>query len=673
MNNTGSVDTIPVPQALAFDGTNLYVSDAIDRRVLVFSPGDVLMLPRSILNAGSEITRQEGFVVLSGSAVANDTVTITIAGTAYKYTIKSGDTLPSVVTGLINTINSGAGDPNVIALTGAIPNTVFLDSKGTNNAFDAISLTATSSNTANLQTAASGAYLTGGNAGTTAAGGLIEINYTPPANGRGLSDTAVSADPNAAIPANETNNLPVVLGSTSSCTGCSTQVYIDGYTAPLFRISPNQIIAQVPFEYLDRSSSSVYIRTVHSDGGITVTNALPLTLAPANPGLFSAAGTVPRPALQPMHAAGNPSTAIDISGTVQAGDVAKITINGRSYTYTVQSSDSLSGIVNGLVSAINNAPDPQVIASAGAAFNRVVLTARQAGAVGSGIPVSASVTAASGKSSAGIVITAYTSATCCTTSGTGLITTSNPAQPNETITLYATGLGAISDSNGNFLAPATAAPYNGPQPNSARNSVSATVNGTTGQVVNAGLATGAIGVYAVQIIIPSNATANAQTPVFIAQNAFISNTVTIPVGASAISGAAIAASPNPIPVAAGQTFGTTTISWNSSASGVQVRVGSPSGALFASGGSTGSQQTDNWVTEGMVFYLQNASSGDPTSAANTLGTVTVHLTVSSGGGGGGGGGGTGATPGVTFTATPNPIQVLTGTSFGETTINWSVP
>ncbi len=677
VDNTGSVDTTPVPQALAYDGTNLYVSDAYDRRVLVFTPGDVLMLPRSVLNAGSEITRQQGFVNLTGSAVANDSVTITIAGTDYKYTIKSGDNLATVTTGLINVINSsnsGAGDPNAIALTGAIANTVFLDSKSTTNAFDAVSLAATASNTANIQVNASGGYLTGGNAGTAAAGALIEINYTPPANGRGLSDTAVSADPNSAIPANESNPLPTALGSGTVCAGCSTQVYIDGYAAPIFRVSSTQVIAQVPFEYQDRSSSSVYVRTVHSDGTVTVTSALPVILAPANPGLFSAAGTIPRPALQPMHQAGNPSAVISIDGTVQAGDVPKITINSRSYTYTVLASDSLESIVNGLVTAINNGKDPQVVASAGGAFNRVVLTARQAGGAGSGIPISGTVTAASGQSSAGITVTAYTSATCCITSGTGPVTTANPAQPNETITLYATGLGALQDPNGNALAPATASPYNGPQPNSPTNTVSATVNGSTGQVVTAGLAAGGVGVYAVQVILPSSLTANAQTPVYIAQNAFVSNTVTIPVGASAISGSVISASPNPIPVAAGQTLGTTTISWNSTSTSVQVRIGSPSGGLFAIGSGTGSAQTGNWVTDGMVFYLQDATSSNPTAASSTLGTVTIHLTLSTSGGGGSGGGGTGsASPGVTFNATPNPIQVPIGTPFGETTINWNVP
>ena len=88
------------------------------------------------------------------------------------------------------------------------------------------------------------------------------------------------------------------------------------------------------------------------------------------------------------------------------------------------------------------------------------------------------------------------------------------------------------------------------------------------------------------------------------------------------------ASPNPIPVGAGQN-GVTTISWNApGAAAVQIFVNAPGGPLFAEGINNGSMKTGSWVSDGMVFYLQNATSGDPTSAANTLATVTVNLSVS---------------------------------------------
>ncbi|MBV8834798.1 MAG: hypothetical protein JO108_36860, partial [Acidobacteriaceae bacterium] len=43
IDNTGAVDTLPSPMSLAWDGQNLYVSDPYNRRVEVFSPGDVAL------------------------------------------------------------------------------------------------------------------------------------------------------------------------------------------------------------------------------------------------------------------------------------------------------------------------------------------------------------------------------------------------------------------------------------------------------------------------------------------------------------------------------------------------------------------------------------------------------------------------------------------------------
>jgi hypothetical protein len=62
----------------------------------------------------------------------------------------------------------------------------------------------------------------------------------------------------------------------------------------------------------------------------------------------------------------------------------------------------------------------------------------------------------------------------------------------------------------------------------------------------------------------------------------------------------------------------TTIFWFAPVPNVQVRIGIAGGALFAKGQSVGTATTGNWVKPGMVFYLQDASSGDPTSPNHTL-------------------------------------------------------
>jgi hypothetical protein len=135
--------------------------------------------------------------------------------------------------------------------------------------------------------------------------------------------------------------------------------------------------------------------------------------------------------------------------------------------------------------------------------------------------------------------------------------------------------------------------------------------------------------------------------------AFPANSATllvIPVSAAAT----ITANPNPIPVAAGATVGQTTISWNApGSSSVEVHIGSATGDLFGGGGSTGSAQTGEWVTNGMVFVLVDATSHA------TLANTTVTL---------GSSGGT-----ATITANPNPIQVSAGVLAGQTTISWNAP
>ena len=88
----------------------------------------------------------------------------------------------------------------------------------------------------------------------------------------------------------------------------------------------------------------------------------------------------------------------------------------------------------------------------------------------------------------------------------------------------------------------------------------------------------------------------------------------------------LTASPNPIPVTGAAVLGMTTINWMAlGAEAVEVRIGSPNGALFVGGGSRGSAQTGLWVPDGMTFYLQDISGGKPLTEENTLATVVVRL------------------------------------------------
>jgi len=111
-------------------------------------------------------------------------------------------------------------------------------------------------------------------------------------------------------------------------------------------------------------------------------------------------------------------------------------------------------------------------------------------------------------------------------------------------------------------------------------------------------------------------------------NDFVGNTCVTSINAPcpSIGSSTLTANPNPIPVTGAAVLGMTTISWMAPGTeAVEVRIGSPNGALFAGGNSRGSAQTGLWVPEGMTFYLQDISGGKPLTAENTLATVVVRL------------------------------------------------
>jgi len=91
--------------------------------------------------------------------------------------------------------------------------------------------------------------------------------------------------------------------------------------------------------------------------------------------------------------------------------------------------------------------------------------------------------------------------------------------------------------------------------------------------------------------------------------------------------ATITADPNPIKVCDGSGLGITKLNYSAKGpSFVEVRVGSPGGALLAQTGPVATATTGKWVANGMVFYLQDISGGKPATPENTVATVTVGVT-----------------------------------------------
>ena len=88
----------------------------------------------------------------------------------------------------------------------------------------------------------------------------------------------------------------------------------------------------------------------------------------------------------------------------------------------------------------------------------------------------------------------------------------------------------------------------------------------------------------------------------------------------------LTASPNPIPITGSAVVGQTTLSWNApDAQVTEIHIGSPNGTLLTQQGNRGSIQTGAWVSDGLTFYLQDVSGGNPLTSDYTLATLVVHL------------------------------------------------
>lgn len=519
-----SADTVRTPLSLAWDGTNLYATDAFDRRVMVFTPGQYTVPENGIVNAASQIVNAISTVAVTGTITAGDQATISIGAnsgatpTNYTYTVTKTDTLDTITTALVKLINAGP-DPNVIAVPDIPTDTVVLTSRiagangnGTTVAVSTVGAGSSSSttNAATVVLTSSSSTLQGGaSAAEIAPGSLVTLFAFP---GSSLSDNTAAADPNA-------KSWPTSLGG--------VQVYFNGLKAPLSYVSPTQINAQMPFEMLDTSSVSAYVRTVHNDGTITNTAAIGVPIVTENPGIFAYAGNEPRQAIA-YHASSNAIAVIDLEGSAQSGDTAVVTIDSTSYSYAVQSTDTLDSIRDALIALINADANARVTATAAGQYDRIIVTAKVAGTNGNGIPitVSQSSTVSAG---AKIALTALQPQTCCASVAGTPVTSDNPAIPGETIDIYATGLGVIQPDAAKNAA-TTGSVYQGPAQNQPNAPVdNAQVGGKTANVLYARLMPGMVGVYQVVLQLDPGLTTSDKTQMYIAQDVFTSNIVTIPV------------------------------------------------------------------------------------------------------------------------------------------------
>jgi uncharacterized protein (TIGR03437 family) len=515
---TSASNVTPSPTSLAWDGTNLYVADPTNYRVLVFTPALPAIQTTGVVNAFSLKTFAQGAISLTGTINPGDTVTLTISGTDYVYTIVSGDTFDTIVTAFgkkINGSNNGLGDPNVVAEPQLGSQIIIFVARTGGADGNKVTLATKVSDGAQIVATVSNAYLVGGGSVSNLAPGSIVSIF-----GTNIAPVAAQAPPN--LP------LPIDLGG--------VQVYIDGIRVPLFMTAPgtngnpDQINAQVPFELVDTTSSNLFVRVTHADGSVTVTDAVAIPIVQDNPGILAQTGSGivdPRPAFA-YHGSSFATGTITVTGGVNAGDTATVEIEDRIYNYVVQAADTLASIRDALVYLINSNPQEKVSASAASSYTSVRLQAKVPGPQGNGIAFSATSTGATSAASVGVVLTATATTLCCANVAGAPITVDNPALPGETVYFFATGLGLVNPNEARN-AIQDGIPYNGPVNNDPQSPVSAIAGGSSATMISAGLLVGQVGIYKIVLELNGSIATNPLAQVSISQNAFTSNLVTIAV------------------------------------------------------------------------------------------------------------------------------------------------
>ena len=516
-NRATAADVVRTPGALAWDGNNLFVADPYNRRVLVYTPADPKVPPTGVRNSASKEIFAVAAVTFSGALKENDEITVKIGDKEYKYKItkKVADDRDffTVVREFVNQINAGTGDPKALAIPNYNFLTLILTARVAGEDGNAVGLTTSLSDAATVVATASGATFQGGqDAAAIAPGTLVSII------GEDLAETTAASS--LTFPPAPQTRLDWELGG--------VQVYFDGIRAPLYYVSPTQIIAQMPWEVVDSSSVTGWVRTKRANGTISTTTAVSVPLIQQNPGIFAEDGPDPRPGLV-YHTSSNGLATVSVDGTANKDDTAAIIINDRRYTYKVIDKDTLVKIRDGLINQINkDGGDPDVVAFAAGAFTRIRLRSRVEGPAGNGISIRVD-----SSSGAQVIMTAFNSETCCANRAGSRVTDENPAIPGQTITVYATGLGLVkpTDAEGrnDKLETATGAPFNGTPDNVPVEFVSSLAGGRTANVIFARLIPGAVGLYEVQLELNTDLPTNPLTQLTIAQSFQVSNIITFPI------------------------------------------------------------------------------------------------------------------------------------------------
>jgi hypothetical protein len=519
-----AADITATPTSLAWDGTNLYVTDPSNRRILVFTEGEPLIPINGVRNAASREIFSLGSVSVrlsqtinsttglldTGKITEGDTVTLTLGDTRkYTYTVVKDDTLETIMAGIAALVNAGNGDFQVFAKYEPALGLVKLQAKVGGTAGNDIAIAVATSEDAGIVAGASGSFLQGGQNATVIAPGTLVTMI-----GTNLAARSVVGDASG-------KNLPLELGD--------VEAYFDGIRSPLLFVSPTQINAQVPYEILGSNNISFYLRIRRPDGSLIATTAIAVPIDNQNPGIFAEDGEEPRLAVA-YHASSFATGTITVDGSIEQGDTASITVSDRKYTYTVKADDTLDSVRDALIAQINSNPEESVVAVPMGAYHRLQLRSKIPGPAGEGIPYSATSTEGD-NTTVFLIVSAASPALCCSNVKDSRVTLQNPAVPGETIYIFATGLGAVIPDEAQLVLN-TGERYTGPVLNNPRFPVdNIQANGSTANGISAALEQGGRGLYRVVLELSpgTQVGSNKFAGLTISQFIYTSNSVTVPI------------------------------------------------------------------------------------------------------------------------------------------------
>lgn len=526
-----AVDIIRTPISMATDGFNLYVPDAFNRRVLVYSPGDLKVPRTAVRNAASLVVNAIGTIEFTGALKKDEEVNVKIGREVFnsegrrvivdekEYKFKSPDEnkFAELIEGLVTEINKDGGDPLVLATANTSASSLVLTAREGGAQGDDITMAVERATDSNLAATTSGAKLRGGkDAAKIGVGSLISVF------GQRLAEQEVAADMSGDI-------LPRSLGG--------VDLICDGHSVPLMFVSEGQLNAQMPFEFRDSFSASCYVRTEYSDGRVESSVSIAVPIIAQNPGIFSVFGQEPRRAIA-FHGSSRASALVFIDGPAKVDDVIKLTIqDDRVYEYKVVQEDIVSldddndnrsiaeinatnrNIRQKFIDLIN--ADPEVEAFPTPFFTRVLLLARQEGP-----EVNGTIKLAVAEPNGNVTLTLSKVTMGGANVAGAPITEENPLEGGELFVIYATGLGTITTDDNNLLR--TGERYLGSAFHETTEQLDSLAGGRTATTVGAVAKPGTFGLY--EITLEANASVGtdplSQLTVF--QSWYVSNIAAVP-------------------------------------------------------------------------------------------------------------------------------------------------